>query len=360
MWPSFEPAPPADERDARFDAAAAGFAAPLARLAAAFEDESAPRAALLDDIHVALWRSLANYDGRIALRTWVFRVAFHLVAAQQPNTHDRPPYQDTAVQAWKRRRVLKSQRTLDEATAPGVATTGASVTGFIQGLQPQDRELVFLCLEGIDIEGARDITGWTAARLESAYERISKLLGPGAREGWQRQFADASPGSRFQVRQRMQELNTRWKREGLRELVFVPVVSSLMALYVLGMHRRNWLAMLAIALLAFIVFIEAFQRRRRRLEAPGPHVTAGLDSLAFQRHLLEQKRDELRGTRTWKECAFLGAWLAYMLSFPLGRGTAWTWPLAGVAAGVVFFGLSWWWNRQGAALLRRQMDSVTD
>ena len=88
MWPSLEPAPPADERDARFDAAAAGFAAPLARLAAAFEDESAPRAALLDDIHVALWRSLANYDGRIALRTWVFRVAFHLVAAQQPNTHD--------------------------------------------------------------------------------------------------------------------------------------------------------------------------------------------------------------------------------------------------------------------------------
>ena len=112
--------------------------------------------------------------------------------------------------------------------------------------------------------------------------------------------------------------------------------------------------------MTLLVFIDARQARRGRLEAPEPHVTAGMDSLAFQRHLLEQTRDELRGTRPWKECAFLGALLAYLLSFPLELGTGWTWPLAGMAAGVVFFGLSWWWKRQEAALLRRQMEVITD
>src|SRR5689334_25155287 len=130
MFPSLEPAPPADERDARFDAVAAQFAAPLARLALALEDDSSRRAALLEDIHVALWRCLADYDAAVDLRTWVLRVAHNVVSAHQPNTQDRHPQQDTFSESLKRRRELRGQRTLDQASAP----TGTTVE-FIQGLK---------------------------------------------------------------------------------------------------------------------------------------------------------------------------------------------------------------------------------
>src|SRR4029453_18071997 len=59
----------------RYVEAARTFGPPLERLAAAYERDADARRDLLQDIHVALWRSLARYDGRCSLRTWVYRVA---------------------------------------------------------------------------------------------------------------------------------------------------------------------------------------------------------------------------------------------------------------------------------------------
>ena len=61
-------------QDERYAAAAAEFGAAIERLARAYEADADPRRDLIQDIHLALWRSLAAFDGRCSLRTWVYRV----------------------------------------------------------------------------------------------------------------------------------------------------------------------------------------------------------------------------------------------------------------------------------------------
>jgi len=68
------------DQDARYLAAAAEHGGAMQRLASATEANAERRRDLLQDMHVALWRSFASYDERCAVRTWVYRVA-HNVAA---------------------------------------------------------------------------------------------------------------------------------------------------------------------------------------------------------------------------------------------------------------------------------------
>jgi len=62
-------------RDERYLEAAALYGAPLERMARAYEADPSRRQDLLQDVHVAIWRSLLIFDGRCSLRTWVYRVA---------------------------------------------------------------------------------------------------------------------------------------------------------------------------------------------------------------------------------------------------------------------------------------------
>ena len=55
--------------------AIAEFGSSLARLAAAYELDRAQQQDLLQEIHLAWWRSFATFRNRCSLRTWVHRVA---------------------------------------------------------------------------------------------------------------------------------------------------------------------------------------------------------------------------------------------------------------------------------------------
>jgi RNA polymerase sigma-70 factor, ECF subfamily len=59
----------------RYEEASAAYGAALERLARAYEADPDRRRDLLQEIHIALWRSLEGFDGRCSLRTWVYRVA---------------------------------------------------------------------------------------------------------------------------------------------------------------------------------------------------------------------------------------------------------------------------------------------
>src|SRR3954470_22502741 len=52
--------------------------AALDRLARAYERDEDKRRDLLQEIHLALWRSFAGFDGRCSLRTWTYRVAHNV------------------------------------------------------------------------------------------------------------------------------------------------------------------------------------------------------------------------------------------------------------------------------------------
>jgi RNA polymerase sigma-70 factor (ECF subfamily) len=77
-------------QEALFEKIAAEFAAPLARLARAHEADLHLQQDLLQEIHVALWRSLAAFGGRCSLRTWVYRVAHNVAATHVLRNRRRP------------------------------------------------------------------------------------------------------------------------------------------------------------------------------------------------------------------------------------------------------------------------------
>lgn len=67
--------------DDSYTRAVAEYRDALQRLARAYEADSEKRHDLLQDIHFQVWRSLASYDNRCSLRTWVYRVAHNTAAS---------------------------------------------------------------------------------------------------------------------------------------------------------------------------------------------------------------------------------------------------------------------------------------
>jgi RNA polymerase sigma-70 factor, ECF subfamily len=157
--------------DVLFERVASDFAGPLARLVRAHEADPALRQDLMQEVHLALWRSLRSFDRRCSLRTWVYRVA-HNVAA----TH-----------------VLRSRRsrarefaTLDDAEFPPASTDVAAevdsarvlqrLYALIHRLAPLDREVIILHLEGLPADEIAQIAGLTATNTHTKIHRIRQLL----------------------------------------------------------------------------------------------------------------------------------------------------------------------------------------
>jgi RNA polymerase sigma-70 factor (ECF subfamily) len=158
-------------RDALFERIAAEFAAPLARLAGAHEADPSLRQDLLQEIHLALWRSLPAFAGRCSLRTWVYRVA-HNVAA----THV----------LRRRRRFDKNLVDLDEVEIPSEspdvgklvdeARMLARINDLVQRLKPTDREVFVLYLEGLGVDEIAEIAGLSHTNTGTKIHRIKRLL----------------------------------------------------------------------------------------------------------------------------------------------------------------------------------------
>lgn len=167
------------DQDARYGEAVAAFGGALQRLARATEADPERRRDLLQDMHVALWRSFATYDGRCAMRTWTYRVV-HNVAA----TH-----------VDKERRVVRGTLSLEDvehladARDLGAAVEASDdierLNALIRQLKPEDRQIITLYLEGFDAAAIGDVTGLSAGtvatRVSRAKAQLNRLFKGGAR-----------------------------------------------------------------------------------------------------------------------------------------------------------------------------------
>ncbi len=168
-------APPVDQsdadRDALFERIAAEYAAPMARLARAHEADPSLQQDLLQEVHIALWRSLPAFGGRCSLRTWVYRVAHNTAAT------------------WvlrRRRRFDKHLVDLDDLEIPtddreiDAAVDEARMLGrmrdLVQRLKPIDREVFVLYLEGLSVDEIAEIAGLTHTNTGTKIHRIKRLL----------------------------------------------------------------------------------------------------------------------------------------------------------------------------------------
>src|SRR6186713_3383590 len=66
------------QQDARYVAAARTHAAMIERLARGYEADPELRRDLVQEIHAALWRSFAIFEGQCAETSWVHRIAHNV------------------------------------------------------------------------------------------------------------------------------------------------------------------------------------------------------------------------------------------------------------------------------------------
>jgi len=170
--------PRADSRqDQLYGEAAATYGAALERLAQGYESDTDRRRDLLQEIHVALWRSFAAFDGRCSLRTWVYRVAHNVATSQVIRRRGRTPTLvgldelERMPDSFDREQMLDNQRALDRMMT------------LIHALDPIDRQVTLLYLEGMDAASIGEIAGISPGNVATKIHRVKKVLARRFHEG---------------------------------------------------------------------------------------------------------------------------------------------------------------------------------
>jgi RNA polymerase sigma-70 factor (ECF subfamily) len=159
-----------EDRDHLYDDAIAAYGTALHRLARGYEADPDRRQDLLQQIYIAIWRSLAVLDGRCSLRTWVYRVA-HNAAASHVLRRRR------ASSRWVSLESLEMEPGFRDGEAEAErALSLTKLLGLIANLKPLDRQPFLLYLEGETATSIAEITGLSEANVATKLHRIRKLL----------------------------------------------------------------------------------------------------------------------------------------------------------------------------------------
>lgn len=158
-------------QDGLYQEAASTFGSALERLAHAYEADPDVRRDLLQEIHIALWRSFEGFEGRCSLRTWTYRVA-HNAATSHVIRQRRAKGQGLIG--------LEEMENLpDTSCGPETADRNEALfrlMGLIQRLKPLDRQVILSYLEGLDAASIGEITGLSARYVSTKIYRIKEIL----------------------------------------------------------------------------------------------------------------------------------------------------------------------------------------
>jgi len=160
----------ASGQDELYEETAQAYGPALERLARAYEADAELRRDLLQEIHVALWRSFNGFDGRCSLRTWIYRVA-HNVAASHV-LRERRAHAQTLVG-------LEELEQLPDAKSEYAADRSHALNRLlelIQHLKPLDRNVILAYLEGMDAAAIAEISGLSSGNVATKIHRIKQVL----------------------------------------------------------------------------------------------------------------------------------------------------------------------------------------
>lgn len=156
-------------QDGLFAAAMAQYGQALARLARGYEADADLRRDLEQELQVALWQSFGRFDERCAVSTWVWRVA-----------HNRAI---SFVLSRKRQRNWLPIEDIDLADdAPTQSDRAekeeamALILSIIDRLDPPDRQILLLYLEGVGGAEIAEVTGVTADVAATKIHRFKTML----------------------------------------------------------------------------------------------------------------------------------------------------------------------------------------
>jgi RNA polymerase sigma-70 factor, ECF subfamily len=158
-------------RDERYLEAASLYGAPLERMARAYEADPSRRQDLLQDVHVAIWRSLLTFDGRCSLRTWVYRVAHytatkHMLANRRVRLYEMHTLDDIPD--------IEDDRSASSSAAE--ADSLQRLLTLIERLKPLDRQVILMYLEDFSAEAIGEVVGLSPTNIATKIHRVKRLL----------------------------------------------------------------------------------------------------------------------------------------------------------------------------------------
>jgi len=150
--------------EARFGELMETYARPIRRLCAAYAAGAADREDLWQDIFLAVWRALPGYRGDASARTWLYRIAHNVALTWQ--ARDR------------RRQSRETHLDRDVEAAAGMDIRRVALNRAIAQMNPVDRTLTLLWLEGLSAAEIETITGVKSGTVAVRLSRIRKQLAP--------------------------------------------------------------------------------------------------------------------------------------------------------------------------------------
>ena len=147
------------------------FGAALSRLARAYEAGPEQQRDLLQEIHLALWRSLAIFEGQCSLRTWVYRVAHNTAFSHIARDRRR-----AGERTWGLDEALDMPDPHDSDEATDRERVLEKLYRLIATLHPLDRQIIVLYLEDEDALSIATITGLSPGNVATKIHRIKTLL----------------------------------------------------------------------------------------------------------------------------------------------------------------------------------------
>ncbi len=110
---------------------------------------------LLQEIAMKLWQGLPSFQGRSQLSTWVFRVAVN-----------------TALQWARRRKPVQTGLEAAELGAEGAGDPMLLLETFLRKLDPVNRAVLLMDLEGLHREEIADVLGLTPGAVAVRMTRL--------------------------------------------------------------------------------------------------------------------------------------------------------------------------------------------
>ena len=158
-------------QDERYLAAARLHGAMIERLARGYEADPEQRRDLVQDIHAALWRSFAIYEGQCAERSWVHRIA-HNVGV----THMMKGHRGRKVPLVSLDEIAELPGADDTENATGTRGLASRLLAAIHRLKPADRQVMLLYLEDLTAAEIGEVTGLSGGAVAVRVHRLKALL----------------------------------------------------------------------------------------------------------------------------------------------------------------------------------------
>jgi RNA polymerase sigma factor (sigma-70 family) len=159
------------DQHAQYAEIVALYGAALSRLASGYERDPAHKSDLLQDIHVALWQSLALFDARCSMRTWVYRVAHNVAVTHCHRQKRRRQDQQLDIDDFDQ---LPSDGNPERDADRNKAR--ARLLAMIHRLKMPDRQIMILYLEDVDATSIGDIVGLSPGAVATKIHRIKAAI----------------------------------------------------------------------------------------------------------------------------------------------------------------------------------------